>query len=275
MATPAQVQAAVDAALDAERAARAATVSVKLPTFWPNEAELWFAQAEAQFQNRGITAEKTKYNYVVSMLDVKTAKQVMDIIRTPPAANPYTTLKARLSKAFALSDSEKVGRILDMTGLGDRTPSQCLSDMLQLVPEAEAQDPGSLFREIFLRQLPSEVRTHLAQTTKTGTTSAILRDLAADADKYFSSTGSRIASVSPPIVLPPPQVQAEAEVSAVSNQGGNPRHRSQGPVRGPKPSFTFCYYHARFGDKARSCTPPCQFGTLPSGNSQPGRKLAN
>ena len=275
MATPAQVQAAVDAALDAERTARAATVSVKLPTFWPNEAELWFAQAEAQFQNKGITAEKTKYNYVVSMLDVKTAKQVMDIIRTPPAANPYTTLKARLSKAFALSDSEKVGRILDMTGLGDRTPSQCLSDMLLLVPQAVAQDPGPFFRQIFLKQLPSDVRTHLAQTTKTGTTLAILHDLAADADKYFSSTGSRIASVSPPIVLPPPQVQTEAEVCAVSNQSGSTRHRGPRPVQLPKPSYTFCFYHARFGEKARSCIQPCQFKTLPSGNSQPGRKFSN
>ena len=226
MATQEQVKAAVDAAvvaaLDAERAARAATVSVKLPPFWPTDTELWFVQAEAQFRNRGITAEKTKFDYVVSMLDVRTARRVMDIIKTPPTASPYTALKTRLSKAFELSDSEKVDRILEMDGLGDRTPSQCLSDMLLLVPQAVAQDPGPFFRQIFLKQLPSDVRTHLAQTTKTGTTLAILRELAADADKYFSSTGSRIASVSSPVVLPTPQVQTEAEVGAVSNQGGSP-----------------------------------------------------
>ena len=275
MATQEQVRAAIDAALDADRIARAAAVSVKLPPFWPNKAKLWFAQAEAQFQVKGITAEKTMYAYVVSMLDDRTAEQAMDIIETPPEADPYTTLKNRLTKAFALSDSEKADRILDMNGLGDKTPSQCLSSMLLLVPQAEAQDPGFLFRQVFLRQLPSDVRTHLAQTTKTGTTSAILRELAADADKYFSSTGSRIASVSPPVVLPSSQVQTEADVSAVSNQGGNPRHRSQGPVWGPKPSYTLCFYHARFGDKARSCVQPCQFKTLPAGNYQPGRKSSN
>ena len=275
MATQEQVRAAIDAALDADRAARAAAVSVKLPPFWPNKAKLWFAQAEAQFQVKGITAEKTMYAYVMLRLDYRTAEQAMDIIEKPPAADPYTTLKTRLTKAFALSDSEKADRILDMNGLGDKTPSQCLSSMLLLVPQAEAQDPGFLFRQVFLRQLPSDVRSHLAQTTKTGTTSAILRELAADADKFFSSTGSRVASVSPPVVLPPPQAQMEAEVGAVSNQGGSPQHRSRGPVRGPKPSYTLCFYHARFGDKARSCIQPCQFKTLPSGNSQPGRKSSN
>ena len=85
------------------------------------------------------------------MLDEKTAEQAMDIIETPPAENPYTTLKNRLTKAYALSDSEKADRILDMGGLGDKTPSQALNSMLLLVPQGEAQNPGFLFRQIFLR----------------------------------------------------------------------------------------------------------------------------
>ena len=134
-----------------DRAARVAAVSVKLPPFWPEKTRLWFAQAEAQFEVKGITVEKTKYSYVVSMLDEKTAEQAMDIIETPPAENPYTTLKNRLTKAYALSDSEKADRILDMGGLGDKTPSQALNSMLLLVPQGEAQNPGFLFRQIFLR----------------------------------------------------------------------------------------------------------------------------
>ena len=68
------------------------------------------------------------------MLDSKTAEQAMDIIETPPATEPYTALKNRLTKAYSLTDSEKAGRILDMNGLGDRTPSQLVAHMLQLVP---------------------------------------------------------------------------------------------------------------------------------------------
>ena len=44
-------------------------VSLKLPTFWNSQPEVWLAQAEAQFNIRGITADETKYYYVVAALD--------------------------------------------------------------------------------------------------------------------------------------------------------------------------------------------------------------
>ena len=176
MATEAQIQERINQALQVEKEreqnAWLAAVSVKLPQFWPDKTKFWFAQAEAQFETKGITVEKTKFSYVVQMLDSKTATQAMDIIETPDPATPYTALKNRLTKVFTLSVSEKASRIIDMAGLGDRTPSQCLADMLQLVPNGE--DPGFLFREHFLRQLPNEIRTQLAQTSKIGTSAKVL-----------------------------------------------------------------------------------------------------
>ena len=142
-----RIQQALEAELERELNARIAAVSIKSPQFWPDKTRLWFAQAEVQFEIKGITVEKTKFNHVVQMLDSKTATQDMDVIETPDATNPYTVLKQRLTKAFTLSDSEKATRIIDMGGLGDRTPSQCLADMLQFVPQNEATDPGFLFPE--------------------------------------------------------------------------------------------------------------------------------
>ena len=46
-----------------------------------------------------------------------------------------------------------------------------------------------------LRQLPNDIQTQLAQSTKTGTGVDDLRALASEADKYFSSMGSRISAV--------------------------------------------------------------------------------
>ena len=279
MATEEQVQQRIQEALNAEREreqnARIAAVSIKLPQFWPDKTRFWFAQAEAQFETKGITVEKTKFNHVVQMLDSKTATQAMDVIETPDATNPYTVLKQRLTKAFTLSDSEKAARIIDMSGLGDRTPSQCLADMLQLVPQNEAADPGFLFREHFLRQLPSEVRTQLAQTTKIGTAAKTLRELADEADRYFTSTGARISTISAssastdsslPLIT---ETSTETEIFAISNRGGTAPRGSQGPgsrgrggsrqgFRTPK-TFTICFYHGRFGDKAQKCVEPCQF----------------
>ena len=37
----------------------AANVSMKLPTFWPDMAEVWFAQADTQFVIRNLTVSKS------------------------------------------------------------------------------------------------------------------------------------------------------------------------------------------------------------------------
>ena len=90
MATQEQVQTALEAAI-------ALAVSVKLPPFWPDKTDIWFAQAEAQFKMKNITNKKTKYAYVVSVQDSDKATQVLDIIRAPPAEEPYKALKNRLT----------------------------------------------------------------------------------------------------------------------------------------------------------------------------------
>ena len=247
----------VKALEDALRAseARVSAVSVKLPPFWPDKAKLWFAQAEAQFTIRNITVDKTKYAHVVSMLDSKSAEFAMDIIENPPEEDPYKVLKTRLTGAYAISDDEKAARLLDMDGLGDKTPSQCLSAMLMLVPDGE--QPGFLFRKIFLRQLPAEVQTHLAQTSKIGTKAADLRELALEADRYFASTGSRISSVVKASVI-----DEDQDVNAVLGR-------------------RLCFYHAKFGEKATKCQQPCEFkrknptGSKPTGNYQSGRRLSH
>ena len=105
---------------DALKAAEAkvSAVSVKLPPFWPDKAVLWFAQAEAQFLLRSITADKTKFAHVLTMLDSSTAEYVMDIIRNPPE-DSYEALKTRLTGAYAISEDERAERLLNMNGIGD------------------------------------------------------------------------------------------------------------------------------------------------------------
>ncbi|CAH1183936.1 unnamed protein product [Phaedon cochleariae] len=44
-------------------------VSLNLPQFWKADPTLWFAQVEAQFNNKRITSELTKFNYVIASID--------------------------------------------------------------------------------------------------------------------------------------------------------------------------------------------------------------
>ena len=67
--------------------------AVRLPPFWPG---LWFATAEAQFDLASVTSERTKFNYVISQLEYRHAAEVEDLIISPPANEPYTTLKTEL-----------------------------------------------------------------------------------------------------------------------------------------------------------------------------------
>ena len=63
----------------------AANVALKLPLFWPDAAEVWFAQSEAQFAIRSITVSKTKFYHAVASLPQDVAAQILNLIRAPPA----------------------------------------------------------------------------------------------------------------------------------------------------------------------------------------------
>ena len=275
-----------------------APVAFKLPEFWPQSTELWFSRAEAQFRLKGITVEQTKFDHVIAMLDNKTANQCLSLLISPPE-NPYTALKQKLTKTFSMTKSEKASRIIKMDGLGDRTPSQCLVTMLNLVPEDE--EPGFLFRELFLMQLPEQVRTSLAQTTKTRSTREELEELAEEADRYFRSMGARISAIG---AFPVSANGATALPFPVAASGLTTAHQSSSPlpisgleewsrdqlINALAKSNGLCLAHAKWGEKAHSCRSPCSWrGPLApkppgwkrgsgkpgsrsgSGNSQPGQ----
>ena len=131
--------------------------SLKLPDFWTDKPDVWFACFESQFGTKQITGDQTKFDYVVSSLDNSTAGEVEAILTNPPQANKYNALKTALLAAFGKTQTQKDSELLSITGLGDMKPTALLRRLQSL-----NSDPTTLFRAHFLALLPSEVRSVLA-----------------------------------------------------------------------------------------------------------------
>ena len=220
--------------------------SLKLPEFWTDKPEVWFARVESQFGTKGITVDKTKFDYVVSSLDNTTAGEVEAILTAPPDNNKYDALKTALLAAFGKTQAQKDSELLSITGLGDMKPSALLRRLQSL-----NNDPATLFRAHFLALLPAEARSVLA-----GREIPDISDLAKAADRIMEARGfdSHVTPVA---------VQAfRSRSSQFQNNRRMPNHQGGGDVEhgsssGNKESAHICFYHIRYGKEARRCQPWC------------------
>ena len=137
-----------------------AAVTIKLPPFCPADPEVWFAQIEVQFTMRGIMAQKTRFNYVVSSFSPEIAIEVRDLLLRPPVEAPYDTLKSELIKRTAASKQCKLQQLISGKELGDRKPTQLLLQMQQLLGDklGTSADANFFLCQLFLQRLPPNIR---------------------------------------------------------------------------------------------------------------------
>ena len=253
-----------------------AAVSIKLPPFWPTDPEVWFAQVEAQFTTRGVTAQKTRFVYVISSLSPEFTIEVRDLLLRPPAENPYNTLKAELIKRMAASEQRKLQQLISGEELGDRKPTQLLRRMQQLLGDklGTSADANTFLREPFLQRLPPNVRMVLASTD----TSMSLNKLADMADKVMEVATPTVSAITDTRTDTLEVKQLREEVARLADLVASPTTRSrrrstsrprrpQSPApQNPPPEDSLCWYHAKYGEAAQKCKDPCSWG-----NSQAGR----
>ena len=276
---------------------RIAHVLLKLPPFWTADPLVWFAQIESQFATRGITSQRTKYEYVVASLSQDIAMEVRDILISPPAVQPFSTLKDKLLLRTTVSEQRRLQTLLTTVELGDRTPSQLLREMQRLLGESVQQIDQALIRELFLQRLPPSIRMIMASTGP---------DISLDAQ---ATLADKMMEVSPALHQvhsveqgqrrsERPEQQPEQSLksdirdlkwqmeelthkvdqlmtarsrpeSRSLNPAPRPRQRSQSGNRPEGTRYPFrndtCYYHFKFGDQATRCEGPCK---MSAGNDQ-------
>ena len=178
-------------------------VSIKLTPYWPNDPALWFTQVEAQFTTRGITADATKFAYVVGSLQPEVAQEVRDILLNPPTDDLYKTLKTAIVKRTSDSDQKRLHQLLTAEELGDRKPTQLYRRMQQLLGDSQLQP--SIMKQLFLHRLPTNAQLILASTKDDLDTAALAR------------LADKILAISPN-QAPAPTLTAVSQPSAPSTE---------------------------------------------------------
>ena len=80
---------------------------------------------------------------MVASLSPEYATEVRDFILKPPTVDPYTELKKQLIKRTTASEQKRLRQLFSTEELGDRTPSQLLRRMQQLLGDkAASADPS-------------------------------------------------------------------------------------------------------------------------------------
>jgi hypothetical protein len=266
--------------IDFTEARPAGLHSLRLPAFWPDKPVSWFVLGESRFRLHGIHREQTKYDYLVSALTKEAVSLVLDVVEHPPERFPSTALKQSLLDSHQLTDYQKIAALHKMEPLGGRKPSELLASMLELCPRGH--ETSIFFTHLFLERLPAELRITLGEDDHQN-----VRALAKKADTLWSLHGMR-ASVSASVASLV-DVDEPSSVAAVSSRGSSRGGKFGGRSRGSKGSTSkpnggqlasgqpkaaapvppkelariqsgLCMAHFNHGEKAFSCTAPCNWG---------------
>jgi hypothetical protein len=159
-------------------------------------------------------------------------------------------------------------RMMRLPPLGDRKPSVMLAEMLEFCPASESST--AVFAYLFLQRLPREIRVLLSEDDP-----ADMRVIADKADRLIAihvpQGHDACATVSPDddwegdlvavmggnsrkkkfLVSKRPQQQQQA---GAGWRGGPPRC---GADQAASPRTSMCFFHAKFGEKAKYCQEGC------------------
>ncbi|KMQ82336.1 hypothetical protein RF55_23314 [Lasius niger] len=161
---------------------------------------------------------------------------------------------------MSVSQEQRTRQLLELEEIGNRKPSQFLRHLRTLAKE---NVPDSLLRTLWLGRLLTQMQMILATRTDDP-----LNSVAEQADRIHEMRTKPIvaATVTPTSKTLEEQIKELKEQIATLTTNRS-RDRSRGRSRDKrnrsrsKSEEGHCYYHRRFGEKAKKCTQPCTFNT--------------
>ena len=117
-------------------------------------------------------------------------RAVLDLVKTPPAVDPYTMLKGRLVLAHQLTPVQKATRCLQVVAGPNQQPSEVLASLLEFCLAGE--EHTAFVRAAFTMRLPVTIQAHL-----TGTELTDIKELAQLADRLWQCHGPQAVAAVP------------------------------------------------------------------------------
>lgn len=153
--------------------ANVSRVTIKIPPFWHESPEIWFAQIEAQFGITGTTTDISKFNTIVSSIESRILNQVSQAVLHPPENDKYKNLKDMILKEYSDTEHKKMSKLLSDMTLGDKKPSHLLNEMRRL---GGANITDEFLKTLWMQRLPEQTRAIISASTGDLTALATLAD---------------------------------------------------------------------------------------------------
>lgn len=261
------------------------SANLKLPSFYNKYPCQWFAIAETQFRIRNVNNENSKYECLMLALSQDLIASVFDIIQSindnwnNPNSTPYTTLKEALLERNSLSESQRLESLLKDVDIGDRKPSEFYRALKQTAGQSDSIS-DKLITQLWMRKLPTQIQVSLKtlpnpdiktllsmadsiyeiiQTNNQGQVQAIFSSFEQPQHDHISRLENQIKILTETI-------EKLNTHPNYSNTHPNSSNRSRSRYRSRSKSNTnqsnssgICWYHDKFGTKAKKCISPCNF----------------
>ena len=219
------------------------TVSPSLPSFSTANPRAWFRVAESRFTVSKLDDDE-KINRVLEAIPGSVFERLAPWLEVQNTTMTYAQLKEEMLTQYAPSKQRSAKKILDLiTGQHDESPSSVWRqiDTLQRDEEGNKID---LAWHLWLHHLSPEVRAHI-QDSKDDKATLIKR-----ADKLQQQLGAN-------------QIMATTQRTDSKRNEHKPRHdrgRNEEKTKEDRDQIVggMCWYHNRFGTRARSCIPGCK-----------------
>lgn len=265
----------------------------KIPPFWNEQPAAWFILIEHQFTIHGITDDDERFVYTLGAIPQETIQFITDIFRNPQPGHKYNRLKSALTNRYTISEEQRLDELLSgFQQMGDLRPSHFYRLLEQKAGDSKLVN-NDLLKNLWLKRLPDDLRAILARDIRND-----IEEVLPVADQIWIYAQSRapkpIAAVNQPSTS---KATADGEPALVSMQRqldktqqqladlqrtlANINIGSRGRSPNNRPNFNYrrrsrsrsssrpglCYYHRRFGLRARNCNKPCNFRPVAHGEA--------